>query len=393
MPVVLIMAITGAIYLLQPQIENALYKDFLYFQGNFFEKPNHDEIINATKKHFNAKNVVSYQAAIKPNKSAQVVLIDENKNKITVFVNPENLAVLGFVDEAWRLTNIARNIHKNLMLGNVGRVVTELVACWLIVIILSGIYLRLRSKKNNKFLLNLKNKKEKTLQEIHGFIGIWASIWLLLLLLSGLTWSFVWGGLLSNISNNFNEGFPQEIFSKRPISTSDSAAPEISMNKIFEIISQKNINHQFKIEYPWFEKGSYALMPLRHGGDAENVAYLFFDRKSGEILQQFYFQDLGKVGRLTSLGVAFHEGRLFGKLNQMLNLLAVFLLITLLATAFLMWKKRKKNQGAIKINDLEKSQKKLIFFAVLFALLFPLFGISIILIFLAEKFLKKSLKK
>lgn len=391
-PVVLVMAITGAIYLLQPQIESLAYKDLLFLEENVQEKPDHDAIIEAARKHFDAKLINSYQPPATSNQSAQIVLISQDGSKITAFIHPRTLALLGKVDESWRLMNIARNLHKNLMLGDVGRIITELAACWLIVMILTGFYLWWpRGNKNRGTLIpNTKTKGRKIWREFHGVSGAWVGFWLLLLLLSGLPWSFVWGGLLSDFSTRANEGFPKAIFKERPISVSSSDLPEVSMNQIFQTISKQNINHAFKIDYPWWEKGSYALMPLRHGGDAKNVAYIFFDRKSGEILDQYRFDDLGKVGRLTSLGVSFHEGRLFGKANQLLNLTAVILLLMLMITGFTTWWKRKpyKSLGAPSLPDNVKLPKQIIALVILVGFLLPLFGVSVFLIWMGEKILK-----
>ena len=131
-------------------------------------------------------------------------------------------------------------------------------------------------------------------------------------------------------------------------------------------------------------------MPLRHGGDAKNVAYIFFDRKSGEILDQYRFADLGKVGRLTSLGVSFHEGRLFGKANQLLNLTAVILLLMLMITGFTTWWKRKpyKSLGAPSLPDNVKLPTQIIALVILVGFLLPLFGVSVFLIWMGEKILK-----
>lgn len=137
MPVVLVMAITGAIYLLQPQIENLAYKDLLYLEENIQKNPDHDAIIEAAKKHFDAKRINSYQPPASLNQSAQVVLTSQDGTKITAFIHPETLVPLGSIDESWRLMNIARSLHKNLMLGDIGRIITELAACWLIVMILT----------------------------------------------------------------------------------------------------------------------------------------------------------------------------------------------------------------------------------------------------------------
>lgn len=393
MPVVLVMAITGAIYLLQPQIENLAYKDLLYLKENIQNIPDHDAIIEAAKQHFDAKRINSYQPPAALNQSAQVVLTSKAGTKITAFIHPETLAAIGAIDESWRLMNIARNLHKNLMLGDVGRIITELTACWLIVMIMTGFYLWWpRGNKDRGVLIpNTKVKGRKIWREFHAIIGAWVSVWLLLLLLSGLPWSFVWGGLLSDFSTRAKEGFPKAIFKERPMSKSSVDLPEVSMNQIFQNISKQNINHAFKIDYPWWEKGSYALMPIRHGGDARNVAFIFFDRKSGEILDQYRFNDLGKIGKLTSLGVSFHEGRLFGKANQLLNLTAIVLLLILMITGFAMWWKRKpyKSLGAPAMPDNVKLSKPIIALIMFVGLLLPLFGISVFLILIGEKILKK----
>ena len=402
MPVVLVLAITGAIYLFESQIENLIYKDLLYLKKNIQINPDHDAIIESAKKHFDAKRINSYQPSASLNQSARVTLTSQDATKITAFIHPQTLVPLGSINESWRLMNIARNLHKNLMLGDVGRIITELTACWLIVMILTGIYLWWpRGNKDHGVIIpNIKNNGKKISdrkiwREFHAVFGAWASVWLLLILLSGLPWTFIWGGLLSDFSTRSNEGFPKAIFKERPISKSSIDLPEVSMNKIFQIISKQNINHAFKIDYPWWERGSYALMPLRDGGDTKNVAYIFFDRKSGEILDQYRFNDLGKVGRLTSLGVAFHEGRLFGKTNQFLNLMAVFLLLTLMITGFTMWWKRKpyKSLGAPSLPHNVKLPKQIIALIIFVGLLLPLFGISVFLIWMGEKILNKKLSK
>jgi uncharacterized iron-regulated membrane protein len=388
-PIILIMAITGGIYLLQPQIEDLMYGDRLYLGEEYQGAINHDALIKAATNKLEAKQVNSYQPPASTHQSAQVVLTTKDGTKLTAFLHPGTHALLGTVDESWRLMNIARNIHKNLLLGTPGRVITELAACWLIVMIVTGFYLwwPRDNKERGVVIPNTKVSGRKLWREFHSVSGAWVGLWILALLITGLPWSMVWGGLLSDFSNRAGEGFPKAVFAARPVSTSDSNLPEVSMNRLFDTISHKEIKHAFKIEYPWWEKGSYALMPLRHGGDSKDITYLFFDRKSGKILDEYRFDDLGKVGRLTALGVAFHEGRLFGGANQILNLTAVLVLITMCITGPVMWWKRKpqKALGAPRLPENAKLPSGVIALIVLTGILLPLFGASVLLIVLGEK--------
>jgi len=101
----------------------------------------HDAVVAVAKKAVTADYIESYQPAATANESAQVVVANYAQDKFRVFINPETLAVQGTLNESWRLMMVARQLHKQLMLGTPGRYDTELVACWLVVLILSGIYL------------------------------------------------------------------------------------------------------------------------------------------------------------------------------------------------------------------------------------------------------------
>ncbi|MDX1974549.1 MAG: PepSY domain-containing protein [Rickettsiales bacterium] len=392
-PIILIMAMTGGVYLLQPQIENWLYGNRFYLHEAYHGAVNHDAIIKAAKTSLDAKQLHSYQPPFAADQSAQIVLSTQSGEKLTAFLHPGTHTLLGTVGEKWRLMNVARETHKNLLLGTTGRVVTELAACWLIVMIATGFYLwwPRGNKERGTIIPNIKSNGRNLWREFHAVPGAWTGLWILALLITGLPWSMVWGGLLSDISTRAGEGFPKAVFAARPMSQSDDILPEISINTLFEAIAYKDVKHAFKIEYPRGPKGSYALMPLRHGGDSENIAYLFFDRRSGVVLDEYRFDDLGKVGRLTALGVAFHEGRLFGSANQILNLTAVLALISMCITGPVMWWKRKPQRalGAPRLPDNVKLPKRLIALIALVGIVLPLFGASVLVIWLGETLITK----
>ena len=396
-PFALILAITGGIYLFQPEIEHGLYKDRLYIAQPHTGTVNHDAVIQAARTALNAKQIHSYQPPRDSLSSAQVVLTTEEGVKYTAYVHPGTHALLGTVNEQWRLTGIAREIHKNLTLGTPGRVITELAACWLIVMIITGLYLwwPRGDKARGALVPNTKAKGRTLWREFHAVPGAIASLWILALLFTGLPWSLVWGGLLSDFSNRADEGFPKAIFSARPVSSSSETLPEISMNRLMRQVEKQNIQHAYKIEYPWWKNGSYALTPLRHGGSSEDIAYLFFDRRNGTLLADYRFEDLGKVGRLTALGIAFHEGRLFGRPNQLLNLVAVTTVIGMCITGPILWWKRrpKGSLAAPRVAPGIIVSRPLLVAIALIGILLPLFGASVLLILLGETILRRLRKR
>lgn len=284
--------------------------------------------------------------------------------------------------------NIAKAIHGGLMMGTTGEIIVELVACWTLVMVSTGLYLwwPRGNPERGTVLPKLQRRGHRLWRELHAVPGAWAGLWIMAIILTGLPWSVVWGDLFSKAGHALDEGFPAAIFSDRPHSTSDASLPDISMNDLMDTITALDIRHEYKIDYPWFEGGVFAVMPLRHGGSHDHVAYVFLDKRSGEVLKDLRWDDLGALGRASSIGVQFHEGRLFGTFNQIMNLFAVIVLIGLSLTGPVMWWKRKSatTPAAPATPKDMRYSPMLIGLLVCLALFLPLFGLSVLIIWLAE---------
>ena len=387
-PVLLAMAITGGMYLMQPQIEDAMYADKIYLSEQYQGAVDHDTLIAKASSQHHAKKIHTYQPPNAVGQSAQVVLTREAGDKITVFMHPGSGDIIGAVNESWRLMNIAKAIHGGLMMDTFGKIIVELVACWTLILVITGLYLwwPRRNRKRGTILPKLNNKGRKFWREVHSVPGAWAGLWIMAIILTGLPWSVVWGDLFSKTGHALNEGFPAAIFNERPHSISDASLPDISMNTMIEKLSELDIKHSYKIDYPWFANGVFAVMPLRHGGSYEDVAYIFRDKRSGEVIKDLRWNDLGALGKASSIGVQFHEGRLFGVANQAMNLLAVIILIGMALTGPIMWWKRKP-EGSLGAPAISKDvilSKKFTGLIVCLAIFLPLFGLSVITIVAGE---------
>jgi uncharacterized iron-regulated membrane protein len=200
-------------------------------------------------------------------------------------------------------------------------------------------------------------------------------------------------GLLNRAGHAFKEGFPKEVFASRPLSTSDNKQPDASMSSVVEAAHKAGIFSGYTIEYPWGEQGSYAIMPLRHTQKENLVYYAFIDHHSADILLTIDKEKLGAVGRATSVGVQFHEGRLFGKTNQLVNALAVSILIGLTLSGWVMWFKRKP-KGAFGAPHAVLPQTHRKFFVgilIILCLFLPLFAASNMLILVYEKIMRRKI--
>jgi uncharacterized iron-regulated membrane protein len=113
------------------------------------------------------------------------------------------------------------------------------------------------------------------------------------------------------------------------------------------------------------------------------------DAKTGAILKRTDFASKPWLDRFIGVGIAAHEGRLFGLANQLVNLFTVIGLVTLSLSGLAMWWKRKPQAvlGAPSPIRRVRFSPALIALLLVFGLYFPFLGGSMILVVLIEKFI------
>ncbi len=138
-PFLLILAITGAIYLFKPQIEGVLYEDYynVIEQG---EKLVPSEHIESVLDQFPEAQITSYRPGEERTRSAEVK-ISLNGESYTIFVNPYTADIIGKLNEKDRFIDRVEEFHGELMIGTVGDRIVELAACWTLLLVITGLYI------------------------------------------------------------------------------------------------------------------------------------------------------------------------------------------------------------------------------------------------------------
>src|SRR5690348_16464498 len=70
------------------------------------------------------------------------------------------------------------------------------------------------------------------------------------------------------------------------------------------------------------------------------VRELELDARTGGLLRERRFADKSLLDRAVGIGIAAHEGQLFGPANQALGLVAALGLVTLCISAIVLWTRR-----------------------------------------------------
>lgn len=189
-----LMGVTGAIYSYEQQILKLINQDSYVVQVQNTPKLTPAEIY----KHFNKENaeikINSITVAKDPTASSTVNIEKEGARRgQNILINPYNAQQLPEI-KGQQFFQFIQQLHRNLTVGPVGKQITGACTLILIFFVLSGLYLRWPKKHSLKqwFAVKPKLKGRNFLWDLHAVVGTWVIIFYLLLACTGLYWSYDW---------------------------------------------------------------------------------------------------------------------------------------------------------------------------------------------------------
>lgn len=406
-PFLIILAITGSIYLFKPQIEQALYKDY-YEVTKQEERISPSEQLEIVKSEYTNAKVTSYLPGEGETRSSEVNISYEGES-LTVFINPYTGKILGELNNEDRIMDKIEEFHGELMAGTVGDRIVELTACWAIVLLITGVYLWFPQKKKKGFFGTVfprLNKGKKILRrDLHAVPAIWITGGLLFLILTGLPWSGFWGTNFQSVVTNTGEGYPPSVWiGSAPTSTVktkdiaevpwaaenlDVPKSEIqgftplSIDDVVNIANREGIHPSYSVIFPTTKEGVYTLSAFPP--KAKDEATIHIDQYTGAVLANYRYDHYGPLGKFIAIGITLHKGTEFGLFNQLISLFICLGTLWVALTGVYMWWKRKpkKELGAPKAPSIKKMRYLLLILIVL-GIVFPLVGLSLIVVGLVD---------
>jgi len=136
-PFLVMLAVTGGLYLFKAQIESWMYKDLYQVQAEGKALPPSVQI-EKVKKAYPDAQVIRYNPPVKANRSSEVG-IQNGDQSLTVFVNPYSGTIIGVLNDNDRFMDRIEKLHGELMVGTLGDRLVELAACWAMILLITGI--------------------------------------------------------------------------------------------------------------------------------------------------------------------------------------------------------------------------------------------------------------
>ena len=406
MPLVLVLATTGAIYLFKPQIDRWEERAFSNLSTDRSVSPNMQlaAVIAANPG-------AQFQSYRLPERKGDAALIHiglaDGRSMRDVYVSPQG-KVLGSVDPESRISATVSRIHGSLLIGRVGDWIVELAACWAIVMILTGLYMWWPRGQGLRGVIwpRLGKGKRIFLRDLHAVTGFWVSGLALVLLTTGLPWASVWGdafrvaraelGLVQG-AQDWKTGThaPHAEHDHDAMMKMQAAGiPLVGLSDMVAKAKLEDLPHPVFVKPPgaperfgpptpmaWTIKSESPNRPLNR--------QITFDVATGKELSRTSFVDKHIIDQAVNYGIAWHEGQLFGWVNQLVGVLTALGLITLVISGFMMWRRRKPVDalGAPIAPDVPQKIRGVAVIIAVMAILLPLLAMSLLALWLFDRLL------
>ena len=386
LPFMAMLAVTGGIYLYKPQIENWLYADYMHVTQTGPALPLEIQVDMVRAEHgiTRLRGITQYDD---PTRSTLIEFNDAEKTRSYAWVNPYSGEVLGATARDDMPMRILRKFHGELLLGKTGTKFVELAAHWAVVMFITGAYLWWpRGQRSlTKALSPPKGSPSRGRQwwrETHMFTGFLAVVLVVPILISGLPWTDVWGGGLSQIQKATNQSSQSMRFRGAPKSANNTGE-SVAYEAVLAIAREQGLAAPYEMRPP--RKSDDAFWIRSASTQRQEQTELVIDQYSGQILKRVDFADQPIVAKTVSYGISFHQGELYGTLNLVQNTIAAVLALLLSITGFVAWWARKPagSLGVPKAPDAALSPAMIVLIVAL-SLLFPLVGASLIVALLID---------
>jgi uncharacterized iron-regulated membrane protein len=359
--------------------------------------------------------------------SAARVIIGRAGAERRVYVDRGSLAILKTRSEDTRLMRIIFRLHGQLLLGDRGSMMVELAASWAIVMIITGLYLwwpRQVIGLAGVVYPRIKAGRRLFWRDMHAVTGAWVSLFALLMLFSGLPWSKNWGGYLKEVRKltgtasahqDWTTGRSSEIAEHKAMDAAGMAAMPgmtahagpagrggrkdivlssealAALDRVTPTVAAQTLAPPVLVSPPSSADGLWNAR-----SDSQNRPRrvdLKLDPLTGAVVSRTDFAQHNLIDRISGVGIAIHEGQLFGWANQALGLFIAVSLLTVSVSAVVLWWRRRATGvlGAPVPLGRPRFSAGLLAIVIMLGVLLPLFGASLVLVALLERLILRRL--
>lgn len=353
--IVFVMCLTGCLYAFKNQIIDLYNRDKVYISANSqtIQSPNRIQAVLFKS----GKELTSLLIPDRKDRS-YVVSYRENKLDKSSYYNQYTGQILGQADTgANRFFEVVLDIHRNLMMGNVGRQIVGASVMMFCILLISGLILWLPKKL--KFLkqgltVKFNAKFQRVNYDLHNTLGFYTFLMLFFMAVTGLYVTYPWvknalivslgGSSINHIAEEKGGDDPfggllEDMMQKQKEKKDLKNTASVSIDRILELSNQQlPYTAVTSIELPNKENPRYVVIKT----NTQNLLGMMlpdqitFD-KTGVFKNKELFSDKPLNKQFTALAKPLHTGEIMGLPSIVLYFLVSLIGCSLPVTGFLIW--------------------------------------------------------
>lgn len=347
------LAVTGGLYLYKAEIERAVYADWLAVAPR---APLSLGTMTARVEQATGGRVAQVTRPAERESWRMTVAMADGTRR-TAFVDPGDGRVLG-TTRAGGVMSVVRELHSLIIAGPLGNAVIEIVAGWTIVLVLTGLWLWWPRGGAPAIGVRGKPRERRFWRDLHASTGIVAGAVILFLAVTGMPWSGVWGRGLQGLVAAQGWGRPKSPgpapwaaakgdhhaaatlpWSMQRALVPAASAGDIGPDRALSVARGRGVGDGWTMTLPASPGAPYLVSATIARADDAHVVYV--DAGSGRLLQDARAPDFGPGARAIEWGIATHQGQQYGEANRLVMLAGCIAILMLVATAPVMWFKRR----------------------------------------------------
>lgn len=353
--IVLLLAITGCIFVFSSEITNELRKNEKYVTAQQ-EPQKLDVLWEKAQSHLGDDTQLSWAYAYNdPEKSWVFYAYKLNPEAITyfgnmeyykaVYVNPYSGDVLGVYDEEYDFFNIVKFLHWSLLLKTeIGQPIVGWATFIFVIMLISGIILWWPINKNaasQRFTFKWKKNtswKRKN-YDLHNILGFYIASIALIMAITGMVWAFTWVKSAVYFAGSGNTEMPvlaQQ--TSRKLEDKKDGVLHIAFKNAQKLYPESN---GFRFTPATGEQAVINAYVQEYDGVYYKNHALQFDQYSGEVLAQRDYSEKDFGEKLIDANYDIHVGAILGIPGKVIVFLASSVCGSLPLTGFMVWWRRK----------------------------------------------------
>lgn len=351
--IIAIVCLTGAILVFETEIQELRHPSHYFVKEVKGEPLLPDSLLKSASRQLpDSIKISGIRIFSDPERTYQLVLPGK---KAAAFINPYTAEITGIDDgqgffmQAMRLHRWLLDSYKRDGSFSLGKAIVGYSTLALAFILISGLviwYPRNRKVLKNNLKIKSRAGWHRFFYDLHVSGGFYATLLLLVLTLTGLTWSFGWyrNAFYTVFGVETTQTHEKESGKKKPKEKGSGERRE-RQQKRTDYTQWAEVLSTLQNRYPSFntitiQDGSATVATANYGNTRGSDRYTF-NSTNGEITDSQLYKDLPKSDKIRGWIYAVHAGTWGGITTKILSCLVSFLGAVFAITGYYFWIKKK----------------------------------------------------